>query len=144
MPRISRLYFITAICFLVAGIVVGLKMSIAHDYAATGAHAHINLLGWVTMSIFGTFHALNPRGAATRLATAQYYVYTGGVLVMTPALYLLLTGDPSFEPVVAVASLVVFVGVLMFAAIIIGARAGETATGPVSRPTNLAAPTSLP
>ncbi|WP_269930971.1 hypothetical protein [Aminobacter sp. HY435] len=124
MPSISRMYFITAICFLVAGILVGLQMSIAHDYAATGAHAHTNLLGWVTMSIFGTFHALNPRGAGTRLAKAQYYVYTGGVLVMTPALYLLLTGHPSFEPVVAVSSLVVFVGVLMFAAIIVRTRAG--------------------
>lgn len=119
MPNISRLYFVTAICFLIVGILVGLKMSIAHDYAAVGAHAHINLLGWVTMSIFGAFHALNPRGAGTRLAKVQYYVYTGGVIVMTPALYLLLTGIPSLEPVVAVSSLVVFAGVLMFAAIIV-------------------------
>lgn len=123
MPNIAKMYFMTAICFLVAGILVGLKMSIAHDYAATGAHAHINLLGWVTMAIFGTFHALNPRGAETRLAKLQYYVYTGGVIVMTPALYLLLTGNPSLEPVVAVSSLVVFAGVLMFGAIIFRARA---------------------
>ena len=123
MPNIAKMYFMTAICFLVAGILVGLKMSIAHDYAATGAHAHINLLGWVTMAIFGTFHALNPRGAETPLAKLQYYVYTGGVIVMTPALYLLLTGNPSLEPVVAVSSLVVFAGVLMFGAIIFRARA---------------------
>lgn len=122
MPRIARTYFMTAMCFLVAGILVGLKMSVAHDYAATGAHAHINLLGWVTMAIFGTFHALNPRGAGSRLAKAQYYVYTGGVLVMTPSLYLLLTGTPSLEPLVAASSLVVFVGVLMFAAIILRTR----------------------
>ncbi|AWC21711.1 hypothetical protein WHT83_03070 [Aminobacter sp. P9b] len=123
MPNISRMYFITAICFLVAGILVGLHMSITQNFAATGAHAHTNLLGWVTMSIFGTFHALNPRGAGTRLAKAQYYVYTGGVIVMTPALYLLLTGNPSMGPVVAVSSFVVFAGVLMFAAIIFRARA---------------------
>jgi NADH:ubiquinone oxidoreductase subunit 3 (subunit A) len=124
MPNIARMYFITAVCFLIAGILVGLKMSIAHDYAAVGAHAHINLLGWVTMALFGTFHALNPRGAATRLAKIQYYVYTLGVLVMTPALYFLLTGNPSLEPIVAVSSLVVFAGVLMFAAIIFRTRAG--------------------
>lgn len=99
MPNISRMYFITAICFLVAGILVGLHMSITQNFAATGAHAHTNLLGWVTMSIFGTFHALNPRGAGTRLAKAQFYVYTGGVIVMTPALYLLLTGNPSMGPI---------------------------------------------
>lgn len=123
MPKIAKMYFVTAICFLVAGILVGLKMSITRDFAAAGAHAHINLLGWVTMAIFGTFHALNPRGAGTLLAKLQYYVYTGGVIVMTPALYLLLTGNPSMEPVVGAASLVVFSGVLMFAAIIFRTRA---------------------
>lgn len=124
MPTLSRLYFLTAMCFLIAGILVGLHMSMTQNHAAVGAHAHINLLGWVTMSIFGAFHALNPRGAATRLAKAQYGVYTGGVVVMTPALYLLVTGNPSWEPVVAAASLVVFIGVLMFAAIMLRARAG--------------------
>lgn len=132
MPAISKMYFMTAICFLVAGILVGLQMSMTRDFAPTGAHAHINLLGWVTMSIFGTFHALNPRGAETRLAKVQYFVYTGGVLVMTPALYLLLTGNPSAEPVVAASSLVVFAGVLMFAAIIFRARGslGEAGAAP--------------
>jgi len=52
----------------------------------------------------------------------QNYVYTGGVLVMTPALYLLVTGNPSLELVVAVSSLVLFAGVLMFAEIIFRAR----------------------
>lgn len=118
MPAISRFYFLTAICFLVAGILIGLKMAISQDFAAVGAHAHINLLGWVTMSIFGTYHALNPSGASTKLARIQAYIYVLGVLVMAPALYLFLTGTPAAEPVVAIASIAVFVGVLMFGAII--------------------------
>ncbi len=122
MPAISRFYFLTAICFLIAGIAIGLKMAITHDYAAVGAHAHVNLLGWVTMSIFGTYHALNPSGASSRLARVQAYVYVLGVLVMAPALYLLLTGTQAAEPVVAIASLTVLVGVLMFAAIIYRTR----------------------
>ena len=88
-----------------------------------GAHAHINLLGWVTMAIFGAYHALNPQGAGTLLAKIQFYLYTGGVIVMTPALYMLLTGSPAMEPVVAAASIAVFAGVLMFAAIIFRTRA---------------------
>lgn len=122
MPAISRFYFMTAICFLIAGIVLGLKMGNTHDYAAVGAHAHINLLGWVTMSIFGIYHALNPSGASSRLARLQAYIYVPGVLVMAIGLYLLLTGTQAAEPVVAVASLAVFVGVLMFGAIIYRTR----------------------
>ena len=122
MPAISRFYFMTAICFLIAGILLGLKMAITHDYAPVGAHAHINLLGWVTMSIFGIYHALNPSGASSRLAKLQAYVYVPGVLVMAPALYLLLTGTQAAEPVVAIASLAVFIGVVRFAAIIYRTR----------------------
>lgn len=118
MPKLSNYYFGTAILFLIAGIMVGLHMAITHDHTATPAHAHINLLGWVTMSLFGGYLALNPRKAAWGLARMQYYVYTAGVLVMTSSLYLLVTGRPALEPVVAVAALVTFLGVLLFAVII--------------------------
>lgn len=123
MPTISRFYFLTAICFLIAGVLLGLHMAITRDFSAVGAHAHVNLLGWVTMSIFATYHALNPVGAATRLARIQACVYVIGVLVMAPALYLFLTGTQAAEPVVAVSSIVVFAGVLMFGAIIFRTRA---------------------
>lgn len=118
MPTISKYYFRTAILFLIAGIMIGLHMSISQDHSPAGAHAHINLLGWVTMSLFGGYLALNPGKAAWRLTRIQYFVYTVGVLVMTPSLYLLLTGNPQVEPIVALGSVIAFVGVLLFGVII--------------------------
>lgn len=118
MPRLSNYYFGTAILFLIAGIMVGLHMSMTQNYTSTGAHAHINLLGWVTMSLFGVYLALNPAKAAWGLARIQYYVYVLGVLVLTCSLYLLLNGYQQMEPVVAISSLVAFLGVLLFAVII--------------------------
>ena len=132
MPRIAQLYFKTAIIFLILGIGLGLHMAIGQDHSATGAHAHANLLGWVTMAIFGGYHALNPEKANSRFALLQYGVYTAGVAIMIPALYLMLTGRPEFEPVVAIASIITFIGVLMFALIIFGRRAS------VARPTAIA------
>ncbi|MCJ8518240.1 drug/metabolite transporter (DMT)-like permease [Pseudorhizobium tarimense] len=118
MPRLAHLYFKTAICFLILGIAMGLQMSITHQHQVAGAHAHNNLLGWVTMAIFGGYYALNPAKAETRLAIVQYWVYTAGVTVMISSLYLLLSGNPGMEPLVAVSSLVTFAGVLLFAYII--------------------------
>jgi hypothetical protein len=106
--------------FLIVGISMGLHMSISQDHTAIGAHAHTNLLGWVTMAIFGGYFALNPRKAETRLAKIQFWIYTGGVVVMVPSLYLLLMGNQAMEPLVAVSSLVIFGGVLIFAAIVFG------------------------
>ncbi|TYR29450.1 hypothetical protein FY036_21505 [Mesorhizobium microcysteis] len=118
MTNISNYYFKTAIVFLIVGIMVGLHMSITHSYAPAGAHAHINLLGWVTMFLFGVYLALHPSKGATRLARIQYFVYTIGVAVMTPSLYMLLSGRTELEPLVAISSLVTFAGVLLFAVII--------------------------
>ena len=70
------------------------------------------------MAIFGGYHALNPQKAETRLAMIQYYVYTAGIVLMVPSLYLMLQGNAAMEPIVALASVVTFVGVLLFAFII--------------------------
>jgi cbb3-type cytochrome oxidase subunit 1 len=118
MPRIAQLYFKTAILFLMVGIGMGLKMAISQDHSVIGAHAHCNLLGWVTMAIFGGYHALNPRKAERRLAMIQYYVYTAGVVLMVPSLYLMLLGNAAMEPIVAIASIITFIGVLLFAFIV--------------------------
>ena len=118
MPRIAQLYFKTAILFLIVGIGMGLKMAISQDHSVIGAHAHCNLLGWVTMAIFGGYHALNPRKAERRLAMIQYYVYTAGVGQMVPSRYQMLRGNAATQPIVAIASIITFIGVLLFAFIV--------------------------
>ena len=118
MPRISEYYFRSAILFLILGISIGIHMSISQNHNVIGAHAHINLLGWVTSALFGGYFALNPAKAAGRLPMIQYVVYTAGVALMSGSLYLLLSGNAGMEPIVAVSSLITFAGVLLFAWIV--------------------------
>lgn len=127
MPRISQLFFRTAILFLIVGIGIGLQMSISGVHNVTGAHAHINLLGWVTSAIFGGYYALNPGKAQGRLALAHYGVYTAGVAVMVVGLYFLLLGNLAMEPVVATGSFITLLGVLIFAVVVFGRE--RVATG---------------
>jgi hypothetical protein len=115
MPKVSHLFFQSGIVFLIVGIGMGLQMSISGVHNVTGAHAHLNLLGWVTSALFGGYYALNPAKAASRLAMIQYGVYTLGVAGMIVGLYFLLQGNASFEPLVVIGSLVTFAGVLIFA-----------------------------
>lgn len=127
MPQLAQLFFKTAIVFLIVGILMGLQMAISGNHAVIGAHAHANLLGWVTMAIFGIYYALNPAKAATRLAMIHYGVYTLGVVVLIAALYAMLMGNPQLEPLVAVASLVVFVAVLLFAVVLFSGEKARVA-----------------
>ena len=118
MPQIAHLFFKTAVVFLIVGIGMGLEMSISGNHNVIGAHAHTNLLGWVTSALFGGYYALNPAKADSRLAPVHYWVYTAGVAAMVPSLYLFLRGNEALEPLVAISSLVTFAGVLVFAVVV--------------------------
>jgi len=126
MPRVSELFFKTAIIFLILGIAIGLKMGISGDHGAFPAHAHFNLLGWVTSAIFGGYYALNPAKAERRLAMIHYGLYTLGLVVMLPALYLKYAqGNDSMEPVLGIGSLIVAAGVLVFAVVVFSSSQAE-------------------
>ncbi|TIS54196.1 hypothetical protein [Mesorhizobium sp.] len=129
MPKVSELFFKTATVFLMLGIAAGLQMAISGDHGAFPAHAHINLVGWVTSAIFGGYYALNPEKAGRRIAMIHYGVYTLGLVVMSPALYLMLHGNPALEPIVAFGSLIVAAGVLIFAFVVFSAETVRSVSG---------------
>lgn len=118
MPRISQLYFKAAVLFFLAGILVGLKMAISGNHDVVPAHAHINLLGWVSCAIFGTYFALCPAKADKRLAMPQFGLYVLSVAMIAVALYLMGTGYPQIEPVAAIGSILALVAAIMFAFIV--------------------------
>ncbi len=113
MPRLSEYYFRTAIVFLIVGIAIGIHMSMSENHNVIGAHAHINLLGWVTSALFGGYFALNPAKAAGRLPMLQYGVYT---VWASPSCASRSTcccrAIPPWCPSLPASSLVTFVGVL--------------------------------
>ena len=115
MPRISQYFFKTATIFLIVGLAVGLHMGISEDHSAMPAHAHIMLLGWVTSALFGIYYALLPAKAERRIAFVHFGVYLIGMIIMLPALYLKYTGYPKFEPLLGSGSMIVALGVLIFA-----------------------------
>ena len=118
MPRIADNFFKAAAVFLIIGILMGLQMSISGEHNVIGAHAHTNLLGWVTMAIFGGYYALNPGKAESRLAAIHFWSYLGAVIVMSPSLYLLYLGYAAFEVPLAIASIVALLSVATFALVV--------------------------
>jgi peptidoglycan/LPS O-acetylase OafA/YrhL len=135
LSTLSRVYFRTAVLFLLAGITMGLQMAITHDHSAMAAHAHVNLLGWVSSAIFGIYYAFNPAKAERRLAWLQYGAYTIGLIIMLPALFLMLRGNAALEPVVAIGSLITAAAILLFAVILFMPEPSVAAkTGPARAP----------
>lgn len=123
MPQVSQLFFKTATIFFLIGIIMGLHMGISGDHSPAPAHAHLNLLGWVSSAIFGIYYALNPLKATGKLAMAQFAVYTLGLIIMIPALYFMYRGNTALEPLVGIGSFIVLAGVLLFTVVVFSKRA---------------------
>jgi hypothetical protein len=126
MTNISNWFFRLAVVWLLTGVTLGLVMAASHDHSAFPAHAHMNLLGWVSMSIFGIFYRLFPAAAASKLAKVHFWIYVPAHFVQMVTLFLLLRGMASIEPVLAIASFVVAAGIIVFAINLWKATAGPT------------------
>jgi len=53
MARIDIWFLLLATCCLTAGVSMGIWMGIAHDFSLAPVHAHLNLLGWASLALFG-------------------------------------------------------------------------------------------
>ena len=115
MNSTAQLFFKSGILLLLVGLSAGIYMAASHDHAIAGAHAHLNLLGFVVSAVYGTYFALSPAKAEGRLPRVIWGLHTLGALGMFVSLALLLRGNVAMEPLVALSSIIVLLAALMFA-----------------------------
>ena len=112
---ISSLFFKGAVLWFVAGTSVGMQMGLSGNHNFIDAHAHLNLLGWVSSALFGCFYALHPTLAAQRRAWVHFTIYNAGLVLMLPSLYFVQVGYDWAEPLMQIGSTLTWAGVIVFA-----------------------------
>jgi hypothetical protein len=113
----TKLLFRISVSFGLVGIILGIVMGMRQDFALMPAHAHLNLLGFVTMFLSALYYRVVPEAAASGLARYQAIVSVAGAVVF-PIDCVLLGGHDRFEPVVVAGALTVFLGMALFAVIV--------------------------
>lgn len=93
MQPIPRLYFATAAIFALIGMGWGIHMSATTDHTLGPAHGHLNLIGFVIMSIFGIYYALAPKAGASRLALVHYALTVITVIILVPGIAFAINGE---------------------------------------------------
>jgi cbb3-type cytochrome oxidase subunit 1 len=93
MKDTATRFFATGATFALCGMIWGIVMSATHDHTLSPAHAHLNLIGFVVMTVFGTFYALTPRAAASRLADIHYLLTVAAVLIIVPGIAMAISGS---------------------------------------------------
>jgi hypothetical protein len=110
--KASSLSFQAAVVMAVAGMIWGIQMAVTLDHSAMPAHAHLNLLGWVSLFLFGIFYHLHPAIDASRAAMVWSWIVA--TVVLTVGVALVHTGHQLGDPIAAVGSLMVVASMLLF------------------------------
>ncbi|KKB36180.1 cytochrome-c oxidase [Bacillus thermotolerans] len=106
--RIGAIYF-------GIGVLLGYYMSVTHNPALAGVHAHVNLLGWAALMIAGILYYLFPALASNGWAKAHVWLHNIGLPLMMIFLALnLTTGNPAFGPWIAIGATLTVLGILAF------------------------------
>jgi hypothetical protein len=92
----------------------GIVMGISQDHSTLPAHAHLNLLGWVSLFLFGIYYHVHPAVDRSRLATVQVWIWIVATISLTIGVGLVHSGHEIGDPIAAVSSLVVLADTLLF------------------------------
>jgi len=115
-------YFIgVAVIFALIGMGYGMYMAASQDHLLAGAHAHNNLMGWVTMAIFGLYYRAVPQ-AVTSLATLHFWVTLVANLIFPIGIAIAILGmTPALA---AIGGILEIISMLIFAYTVYRHRAG--------------------
>lgn len=116
--NISRLFLLAGAVYLIIGIAMGIHMAAGQDFTLAPVHAHINLLGFTLMTLFGVAYRVLPALAGNMLAKVHFWLHQLGALVLLIALFLMMSGIVPMEKaeaVLAVSSITVFLGAITWA-----------------------------
>lgn len=113
-----------ATLFVIVGMIWGVQMSMTQDHLLAPAHAHNNLIGFVTMTVYGFYYRLVPAAADKRLALVHFWVALIGAVTFGPGIALAILGKG--DVLVQISTLFVLGAMLIFAWTVWTNRAGLT------------------
>jgi cbb3-type cytochrome oxidase subunit 1 len=135
MPRIDIAFLLLAAACLIAGTILGISMGIAHDFQLAPVHAHLNLVGWASLALFGVIYRAFPELAASRLAKVHFWLAAPSAPCFPLGVYF--ASVHNMPALAIVASLIWLAGVLVFfialAQLAFASMPGRTAPAAMTR-----------
>ena len=112
----DKKFVMTALGYAIVGLALGIFMAASKNKGQLVTHAHIMLIGFVVSFIYALCHKLWLHNVSSKLAAVQYYVHQVGTFFVVVGLFLYYGHFVSLEtidPVLALASITVFVGMVL-------------------------------
>src|SRR6516164_3126497 len=110
--RVHVVFIGLGLIFLVIGMVFGVWMGITKNFQYLDAHAHWNLVGFVTSTLYGLIHRAYPKLATSRLTWPQCILHVVGVLIFAPGIILAVISNQVIAA--AIGGVCIILAALMF------------------------------
>lgn len=123
MHSIDRAFFTLAVLLGLAGMLLGIQMGMAHDFRLVPVHTHINLVGWVSLALFGIGYRVGlAKGGG--LAVLHFWIALVGAILLPVGIYLAVTQEQ--QAVVIIGSLFTLASMVLFLVNVLRARSTPT------------------
>lgn len=113
MKGIAFWFLFVGTLFALVGMAWGIQMSISTDHTLAPAHAHNNLIGYVTMVIYGFYYARVPAAGKGTLALAHFWIALIGAVTFGGGVAMAITGQGEIGA--QIASIATILGMALFA-----------------------------
>lgn len=113
--QLEARYFRAAVIYAVLGLLLGIHMSSSQDHSQMPTHAHLLLLGWVSLFLSGAFLKFYPQ-VQGKLAAAHWWIANLGIVLMVPGVGLIMAGrEGPGVPLASGGAFVILIGMVIFA-----------------------------
>ncbi|HEY4031422.1 MAG TPA: hypothetical protein VGM25_13820 [Caulobacteraceae bacterium] len=118
MTRVSDRFLQLAVLAALTGMGLGIGMGATQNFQLQAVHAHINLLGWVSMMLYGLFYKAVPRAAPGPLPAIHFGLTVIVFVLMMALLVFEKLGIEAVAPALAIASIGMWLSMALFAVIV--------------------------
>jgi len=118
MISVSNNFLRLGVLSALVGMTLGVWMGANQDFVLRPVHAHINLLGFASMMLFGLFYRAFPAAARGWLPLVHFALSVLGFLILMQSLTLLLLQKPLFLPAMIASEIMLVLSMLLFVVIV--------------------------
>lgn len=109
------------------GMSLGVWMGANQDFVLRPVHAHINLIGFASMMLFGLFYRAFPAAGRGWMPMTHFILSVIGFLILMPSLTLMLLGKPLFVPGMIASEIMLVASIALFIVIVFKATMAKDA-----------------
>jgi hypothetical protein len=118
MKRLSDRFLQVGVLFALCGMALGVWMGKTGDFVLSPVHAHINLLGWVSMLLYGLFYRAIPSAAEGTLPVVHFWLSLVSLMAMIPLLSMFLLGHAAYDMPLGIVSMAQWLSMFLFSLIV--------------------------